>query len=87
MDCPPSSSFTTINIPPNVSNSTNINSEWYKGSKLDANWLIQSFDFFKKVKFGKRSGIQCIVCFNQISEAKKLSRNGQVPIADGVRSD
>ncbi|KAF0759420.1 DUF4371 domain-containing protein, partial [Aphis craccivora] len=82
-----SSSITTTEIPLNVSNSTSVNSEWYKGSKLDVNWLIQTFDFLKKVKLGKRSGIQCILCFNQISEAKKLSRNGQVPIADGVRCD
>ncbi|KAE9524103.1 hypothetical protein AGLY_015468 [Aphis glycines] len=78
-------SFTTTEIPLNVSNSTSINSEWYKGSKLDANWLTQTFDFLKKVKLGKRSGIQYVLCFNQISEAKKLSRNGQVPITDGVR--
>ncbi|KAL4104434.1 hypothetical protein QTP88_019735 [Uroleucon formosanum] len=51
------------------------------------NLLIQTFEFLKKVKLGKRSGIQCILCFNHISQAKKLSRNGQVPIADGVRCD
>lgn len=82
-----SSSITTTEIPLNVSNSTSVNSEWYKGFKLNVNWLIQTFDFLKKVKLGKRSGIQCILCFNQISEAKKLSRNGQVPIADGIRCD
>jgi len=90
VDCPPkisSSSCITIEVPPHVSNSHSVNSEWYKESKLDASWLIQTFDFFKKVKLGKRSVIQCILCFNQISEAKKLSRNGQVPIADGVRCD
>lgn len=93
IDCPPSSSsssFSTIEpveVPLHVSNSNSVNSEWYKGSKLDADWLIQTFEFLKKVKLGKRSGIQCILCFNHISQAKKLSRNGQVPIADGVRCD
>ncbi|VVC30820.1 UDP-N-acetylenolpyruvoylglucosamine reductase, C-terminal [Cinara cedri] len=64
-----------------------VHHQWYKGSKLDANWLIKTFEFLKKVKLGKRSGIQCILCFIQISQSKKLSRNGQVPIADGIRCD
>ncbi|XP_025413676.1 uncharacterized protein LOC112685865 [Sipha flava] len=41
----------------------------------------------KKIKLGKRSGLKCMVCFEQISEAIKFSRNGHVPIADGIRCD
>lgn len=77
----------TINQVEDITDYPSSSSEWYKGFKLDANWLIQTFEFLKKVKLGKRSGIQCISCINQISQAKKLSRNGQVPIADGVRCD
>lgn len=39
------------------------------------------------MKIGKRSGLKCSICCKHINEAQKLSRNGQVPIADGIRSD
>lgn len=39
------------------------------------------------MKLGRRNGIQCVQCFNNIIEAKRLARNGQVPMADGVRCD
>lgn len=39
------------------------------------------------MKLGKRSGLQCLLCFDQISDARMFSRTGQVPIADGVRCD
>lgn len=62
--------------------------EWYKGSKLDASWLLQTYDFFEKLKLGnKRSGIKCTICFKHIQEAQKFSQNGSLPIADGVRCD
>lgn len=82
----PSTSITSSlnNCDPNI---TDKNTEWYKGSKLDVNWLLQSFCVLKKVKPGKRSGLQCVLCFEQISNAKTFSRNGQVPIADGIRCD
>jgi hypothetical protein len=41
----------------------------------------------KKIKLGKRSGLKCMVCFEQISEAIEFSCNGHVPIADGIRCD
>uniref|UniRef100_A0A2S2QDI7 Uncharacterized protein n=1 Tax=Sipha flava TaxID=143950 RepID=A0A2S2QDI7_9HEMI len=62
-------------------------SEWYKGSKLDISWILQTYSFFQKIKLGKRYGIKCMTCFTHIQEAKKFSKNGTIPIADGVRCD
>ncbi|VVC27553.1 Hypothetical protein CINCED_3A009277 [Cinara cedri] len=45
----------TINQVEGLIDCPSSSSEWYKGSKLDANWLIQTFEFLKKVKLGKRS--------------------------------
>lgn len=60
----------------------------YKGCKLSVAWLVNNFsDHLKAVKIGKRNGIQCIACHDNITEAKAASRNGTVPIADGVRCD
>lgn len=28
-----------------------------------------------------------MICFDHITEAKKFSRNGEVPMADGIRCD
>lgn len=62
--------------------------EWYKGSKLDLSWLLKTYSVLEKVKLGnKRSGIKCAICSKHIQEAKKFSRNGTLPIADGVRCD
>jgi hypothetical protein len=61
--------------------------EWYKGSKLNISWLLQTYFCFQKVKMGKRFGIKCTTCFKHIQEAQKFSKNGRVPIADGVRYD
>jgi hypothetical protein len=62
--------------------------EWYKDHKLGVTWLCNSFSgIIEKVAVGKRSGLKCKVCFNQINEAKTRSRNGQVPMAHGIRSD
>lgn len=68
-------------------NESQLNTEWYKGSKLDVTWLLQTFSMLKKIKLDKRSGLKCMLCFEQISEALKFSRNRQVPIADGIRCD
>jgi hypothetical protein len=61
--------------------------EWYKGSKLNISWLLQTYSCFQKVKMGKSFGIKCTTCFKHIQEAQKFSKNGRVPIADGVRYD
>jgi hypothetical protein len=59
-------------------NESQLNTEWYKWAKLDVTWLLQTFSMLKKIKLGKRSGLKCMVCFEQISEAIKFSRNGHV---------
>lgn len=62
--------------------------EWYKGNKLDSSWLLKTYDFLAKVKLGnKRSGVKCEICSKHIQEALKFSKNGTLPIADGVRCD
>lgn len=62
--------------------------EWYKENKLDSSWLLKSYDFLSKVKLGnKRSGVKCEICSKHIQEALKFSKNGTLPIADGVRCD
>ncbi|KAE9527914.1 hypothetical protein AGLY_012738 [Aphis glycines] len=68
-------------------NESSTNTEWYKGSKLDVQWLLKMFSILRKIKLGKRSGLKCMICFDQITEAKQFSRNGQVPMADGIRCD
>jgi hypothetical protein len=45
---------------------------------------MKTFSMLSKIKLGKRSGLKCMICFDQITEAKKFSRNGQVPMADGI---
>lgn len=54
---------------------------------LDVNWLLQTFTMLRKIKLRKRSRLKCLLYFNRISGAQKYSRNGQVPIAYGVRCD
>ena len=65
----------------------NRSSLWYKGCKLDAGWLKNYYPEMQSVMLGRRNGLKCLLCFDNISEAKKVARNGQVPIADGVRCD
>ena len=65
-----------------------ITNEYYKGLKLDADWLIKSFpDVLEKIQLGRRNGLKCNVCFRQITTALKSSKNGRVAMADGIRSD
>ena len=59
---------------------------WYRGHKLNVSWLCSTYrNTLIKVKLGKRPGIRCKLCRDNFEEARKLSRNGQVPLADGVR--
>ena len=39
------------------------------------------------MKLGKWNGLKCKTYFVHINVAKKYSKNGTVPIADGVRCD
>lgn len=62
--------------------------ELYKGNKLDSSWLLKTYSFLEKVKLGnKRSGVKCAICSKHIHEALKFSKNGTLPIAEGVRCD
>lgn len=70
-----------------ASESKDATGEWYKGTKLESSWILNTYPCLEKVKLGKRSGMKCTTCFKQIQEAKKFSKNGSVPIADRVRMD
>jgi len=48
---------------------------------------MQTLSMLRKIKPRKRSGLKCMICFDQITEAKQFSRNRQVPMADGIRCD
>jgi len=61
--------------------------EWYKGFKLDVSWLLKTYQCLEKIKLGNRNGIKCQLCWKHITEAQKYSKNGRVPIADGVRCE
>lgn len=71
----------------NASKDGSANSSWYKGCKVDVSWLKQTFPSLTPIKLGKRNGLKCVVCFDNIVEAQKAARNGTVPIADGIRCD
>lgn len=60
---------------------------WYKGCKVDLTWLKSAFPCLVSLKIGKRKGVKCTLCCDNIIEAKKASRRGVVPLADGVRCD
>eukprot|EP00794_Sanderia_malayensis_P000973 gene973-287_t len=62
--------------------------ECYKGMRVNKNWLCSHFkDVIKPIKIGKRNGLKCILCNDNMSSAVKASRNGMVPMAEGVRAD
>lgn len=62
--------------------------EWYKGNRVSKTWLFENYTaILLPVKVGNRSGIKCQVCADNLNEAIKLSNNGRLPIADGIRCD
>ena len=60
---------------------------WYKGCKVDLTWLQSSFPCIVSLRIEKRKGVKCTLCSDNILEAKKVSRKGVVPLADGARCD
>jgi hypothetical protein len=60
----------------------------YKGHIVDRAWLLNTYkNVLKLVNLGKRHGIKCVVCEDNVRVAEKTARNGKVPIADGIRAD
>lgn len=63
----------------------------YKGVKLDLDHLVKEYtelEKFEAIKNSKsRVHVSCKLCNQYIDEAKKLSKNGTVPLASGVRAD
>ena len=71
--------------------STNSDAEWYKGKKLDLEWLLQSHQCLsisrEKYINRKRTFVTCLICAAHEDDVKKYSNNGKVPLARGVRTD
>ena len=64
---------------------------WYKGKKLDIDWLVLSeecLELTKEIKDNRqRPLIKCLFCSKYEMEVRKLASNGRVPLACGVRVD
>lgn len=60
---------------------------FYKGCKCNVVWLKSTYPCLVPVKLGKKNALKCTLCHDNIVEAKQAARNGQVPMADGVRCD
>lgn len=79
---------TAQTITPVASSTPATVSSWYKGMKVDKNWLLNSHSCLSAFQdvVGKRSRpmVKCLTCQNYESEARKLSLNGTVPIAFGI---
>ena len=65
--------------------------DWYKGMKLDINWLLEAENCLvlkKELKDQrKRPIVTCLLCNKYELQARKLTTNRQLPIAYGVRVD
>ena len=66
--------------------------QWYKGNKLDLNWLLLSNSYLETSKkmmndHRKRQVVTCKLCQKYESHVKRFTVNGQLPIASGMRAD
>ena len=63
-----------------------VNEEWYRGKKLDLNWLLLAEDCLESSRavFGKRKRqvITCLLCGNNESEVRKFKVNGRIPVTN-----
>ena len=51
-------------------------------------WLKDHYPTLESVSLvGNKKGLRCNICYNNLSEARRASRNGHVPIAQGMRCD
>ena len=79
-----------LSTAPNAPSAQN-NDEFYKGKKVNLDWLLQAHHClsFSKEKYGDRSrpSVNCSVCAAHKEEVKRFSSNGKVPLANGVRAD
>ena len=72
--------------------SSNPGCSWYKGNKLEINWLLLSNSCLEASKrtFKEdraRQYITCMLCQQYELEVKKFTVNGRLPIANGIRAD
>ena len=71
---------------PFTSSMSKVNDEWYRGKKLDLNWLLLAEDCLESSRevFGKRKRqvITCLLCGNNESEVRKFNVNGRRPVAN-----
>ena len=64
---------------------------WYKGKKLDIDWLVLSeecLELTKEIKDNRhRPLIKCLLCSKYEMEVRRFASNARVPLACGVRVD
>jgi hypothetical protein len=72
------------------SDSKNSN-DWYRGMKLDVDWLLDAAKCLvlkKEIKDKrKRPTVTCLLCNKYEFQVRKMTSNCQLPIANGVRVD
>ncbi len=65
--------------------------DWYKGMKLDVDWLLDAAKCLmlkKEIKDQrKRPTVTCLLCNKYELQVRKMTSNCQLPIANGVRVD
>ena len=49
--------------------------------------MQEHYAALQPVMIGKKKGLKCRVCLENIVDARNYAKNGQVPIADGIRCD
>lgn len=66
-------------------------SNWYHGLKLDLDWLLNTYTFLQKSTRYEgnrnRNYVSCTICGKFKDEAAKVSKNGTVALAEGIRVD
>ena len=85
-----SSSFFNLQLPIPHSVLLFLGAEWYKGHKLNMQWLTENSSLRRETKKGKgrnRLYVVCTACEQQKEAASKLSANGVVYAASGMLAD
>jgi len=92
---PPSSkvakSDTTNVITENAKQQDEFGTHWYKGKKLDLNWLIMSESClevrYERKDKRQRPIMKCLVCNQLEMHVRRFTVNGRIPVAQGIRVD
>ena len=73
----------------NAKQQDEIGTHWYKGKKLDLNWLIMSESClevrYERKDKRQRPIMKCLVCKQLEMHVKRFTVNGRIPVAQGIR--